>query len=116
MAGGHRARSGTDRLLLSRQNIAPPQQAKAAHTDIARGGYIHAEAASAPRAVVIATGSELPLARAAQEILAAEGVAIRVVSMPSPSVFDRQDDAYRSVVLPPHLPRVAVEAGVPDGW
>jgi len=65
---------------------------------------------------VIATGSEVPLAREAQAQLAAEGVAIRVVSMPAPSVFDRQDDAYRRSVLPPHVPCVAVEAGVPDGW
>jgi transketolase len=107
---------GPTALLLSRQNIEPRRHPKAALADIARGGYIHAEAQSTPRAVVIATGSELPLARAAQEQLAAEGVAIRVVSMPAPSVFDRQDDAYRTAVLPPHLPCAVVEAGVPDGW
>jgi len=107
---------GPTALLLSRQNIAPGQHSKAALANIARGGYIHAEAVSTPRAVVIATGSEVPLARAAQELLAAEGIAIRVVSMPAPSVFDRQDDAYRTVVLPAHLPCVAVEAGVTDGW
>ena len=64
---------GPTALLLSRQNIEPRQHSAAAIADIARGGYIHAEAANAPRAIVIATGSEVPLARAAQENLAAEG-------------------------------------------
>jgi len=107
---------GPTALLLSRQNLEAKQHSQAALSDIARGGYVHAESASPPRAVVIATGSEVPLARAAQGALAAEGIAIRVVSMPAPAVFDRQGDAYRTAVLPPHLPCVAVEAGVPDGW
>jgi transketolase len=108
--------NGPTALLLSRQNIAPTQHSKTALADIARGGYVHAEGAGAPRAMVIATGSEVPLARAAQEQLAAEGIPIRVVSMPAPSVFDRQPDTYRTAVLPPHVPCVAVEAGVTDGW
>ena len=108
--------NGPTALLLSRQNIAPRQHSKTALADIARGGYIHAEGEGAPRAMVIATGSEVPLARAAQEQLAAEGIPIRVVSMPAPSVFDRQPDTYRTAVLPPHVPCVAVEAGVSDGW
>jgi transketolase len=108
--------NGPTALLLSRQNIAPRQHSKTALADIARGGYIHAEGDGAPRAMVIATGSEVPLARAAQEQLAAEGIPIRVVSMPAPSVFDRQPDVYRTAVLPPHVPCVAVEAGVSDGW
>jgi transketolase len=65
---------------------------------------------------VIATGSEVPLALAAGKRLAEEGIAVRVVSMPSTSVFDRQTEAYRGSVLPRHLPCVAVEAGVKDGW
>ena len=76
-----------------------------------------AEAAGgAPRAVIIATGSEVALALAAQQQLAGEGIAVRVVSMPSTSVFDRQDDAWRAAVLPAGVPRVAVEAGVTAGW
>jgi transketolase len=76
-----------------------------------------AEAAGgAPRAVIIATGSEVELALGARERLAAEGIAVRVVSMPSTSVFDRQDAAWRDAVLPPGVPRVAVEAGVTAGW
>ena len=107
---------GPSALLLSRQNIEPIRHSDAMLAAIARGGYIHAEGEAPPRAIVIATGSEVPLAREAQAQLAAEGVAIRVVSMPAPAVFDRQDDAYRLSVLPPHVPCVAVEAGVPDGW
>ncbi|MFO1314182.1 MAG: transketolase [Burkholderiales bacterium] len=107
---------GPSALLLSRQAIEPIRHADATLADIARGGYVHAEGAAPPRAIVIATGSEVPLAREAQAELAAEGIAIRVVSMPAPSVFDRQDDAYRRSVLPPHVPCVAVEAGVTDGW
>ena len=70
----------------------------------------------APQAVIIATGSEVALAMAAQQQLAGDGIAVRVVSMPSTNVFDRQDADYRAAVLPKGLPRVAVEAGVTDGW
>src|SRR5690606_10846887 len=83
---------------------------------IARGGYILSEAAQAAQAVIIATGSEVALALTAQEALAAEGVHVRVVSMPCTSVFDAQDAAWREAVLPRGLPRVAVEAGVTDYW
>jgi transketolase len=65
---------------------------------------------------VIATGSEVALALAAQKLLAQDGVPVRVVSMPSTTTFDRQDAAYRDAVLPRGLPRVAVEAGVTDYW
>ena len=108
--------NGPTALLLSRQNIAASSTRRPRSPTIARGGYVLAEGAGAPRAMVIATGSEVPLARAAQEQLAAEGIPIRVVSMPAPSVFDRQPDTYRTAVLPPHVPCVAVEAGVTDGW
>jgi transketolase len=107
---------GPTALLLSRQNLEAKHHSPAALSDIARGGYVHSDSETPPRAVVIATGSEVPLARAAQVALAAEGIAIRVVSMPAPAVFDRQSDVYRTAVLPPHLPCAAVEAGVPDGW
>src|SRR5213075_1482929 len=68
------------------------------------------------QAVIIATGSEVPLAVEAQRMLAIGGVSVRVVSMPSTNVFDRQDESYRERVLPPDLPCVAVEAGVTDCW
>jgi transketolase len=66
--------------------------------------------------VIIGTGSELQLALKAQDMLAAEGVPVRVVSMPSTSVFDRQEPAYIDAVLPIDLPAVAVEAAHPDFW
>ena len=68
------------------------------------------------RAVIIATGSEVALAMGAREALATEGFAVRVVSLPCTSVFDRQDEAYRAAVLPAGVVRVAVEAGVSDYW
>ena len=83
--------------------------------EIARGGYVLADAVS-PKAVIIATGSEVQPALAAQQQLAQAGIAVRLVSMPSTSVFDRQDAAYRNSVLPAQLPKVAVEAGVGDYW
>lgn len=106
---------GPTALLLSRQNL--PFVARDAQTiaAIARGGYILRDAPAA-RAIIIATGSEVGLALAAQEQLAAAGIAVRVVSMPSTSVFDAQDAQWREAVLPKSLPRVAVEAGVTAGW
>ena len=107
---------GPTSLLLSRQNLQfqkrDPQQLK----DIARGGYVLAEAGGPPRCVLIATGSEIQLALEAQQALAHAGIAVRVVSMPCTSVFDRQDAAWRAAVLPHGVPRVAVEAGVTDFW
>ena len=69
-----------------------------------------------PQAVIVATGSEVQLALHAQQLLATKGIAVRVVSMPSTTVFDRQPVAYKRGVLPDGLPRVAVEAGVTDVW
>jgi transketolase len=108
--------SGPTALLLSRQNVAFSKRTPEALAGVRRGGYVLAEAQGSARAAIIATGSEVPLALAAQQQLAAAGIAVRVVSMPSTSVFDRQDAAYRGQVLPAGLPRVAVEAGVTDGW
>jgi len=110
-------RDGPTSLLLTRQNVPfvkrEPQQIEA----IRRGGYVLSEAAGgAARAVVIATGSEVALALAAQKLLAQDGVPVRIVSMPSTAAFDRQDAAYRDSVLPQGLPRAAVEAGVTDYW
>lgn len=106
-------------LLLSRQNL--PYAPKANVDDAARGAYVLAEpsevgVARKTQAVIIATGSEVQLALKAQELLGQEGVAVRVVSMPSTTTFDRQDAAYKLSVLPAHLPRIAVEAGVTHGW
>ena len=118
-------------LLLSRQNLpyAPKPAfdadgADVALADIARGAYVLAEPAEVglpvpARAVIIATGSEVSLALNAQQQLAlpANGrIAVRVVSMPSTTVFDRQGDAWKRAVLPPGVPRIAVEMGATDGW
>jgi transketolase len=112
-AAALRRKDGPTALLLSRQNIAFSK--REATADITRGGYILSDAAE-PRALIIATGSEVPVALGAQKLLAEQGVAVRVVSMPSTSVFDRQDAQYRNSVLPRELPKVAVEAGVTDYW
>ena len=109
---------GPTALLLSRQNIPFPKREPDATPGIARGGYVLAEfpPQAKARAVVIATGSEVPLALAAREMLVGEGIGVRVVSLPCTSVFDRQDARYRADVLPAGVPRVAVEAGVTDFW
>ncbi len=110
-------RDGPTSLLLTRQNVPFVKREAAQIEAIRRGGYVVSEAASLPpRAIVIATGSEVALALAAQKLLAQEGVPVRVVSMPSTTAFDRQDAAYRDSVLVRGLPRVAVEAGVTDYW
>ena len=108
-------RDGPSALLFSRQNVAFAPRDDEALAQVRRGGYVLADVPWA-KAVIIATGSEVPLALEAQKRLAAEDVAVRVVSMPSSTVFDRQGAAYRDAVLPPGLPRVAVEAGVGDFW
>jgi transketolase len=108
-------RDGPSSLLFSRQNIAHQKRTPEQVAAIARGGYVLADAPQ-PSAIIIATGSEVPLAVAAKDQLAAAGIAVRVVSMPCTSAFDRQDAAYRASVLPRGVPRVAVEAGVTDFW
>jgi transketolase len=109
-------RDGPTSLILSRQNLPFQKRTAEVAANMALGGYVLVEPDSAPQAVIIATGSEVGLAVAAQKELAQAGVAVRVVSMPSTSVFDRQQPFYRDAVLPPGLPCVAVEAGVPDLW
>ncbi|MDO5291001.1 MAG: transketolase [Pseudomonadota bacterium] len=106
-------------LLLSRQNL--PYLPKRDLSDISRGAYVLSEPQDVglkkkPQAVLIATGSEVQLALAAQELLAAQKIAVRVVSMPSTTAFDRQDVKYKTAVLPARLPRIAVEMGSTDGW
>jgi transketolase len=108
-------RDGPSSLLFSRQNL--PFQARSAEQIalIGRGAYVLADA-DRPRVVLIATGSEMGLAMGAKKELEGQGVAVRVVSMPCTSVFDRQDAAYKNAVLPKGVKRVAVEAGVTDCW
>jgi transketolase len=112
-AAALRRKDGPTALLLSRQNIAFPSHASL--SNIEKGGYVLSDRAEA-KAIIIATGSEVPLALGAQKLLAEQGLAVRVVSMPSTSLFDRQDADYRNSVLPRELPKVAVEAGVRDYW
>jgi len=109
-------RTGPSSLALSRQNLPHVKREPATLEAIARGGYVVSEAQGKARAAIIATGSEVSLALAAQKSLAEAGIAVRVVSMPCTSAFDRQDAAWRESVLPRALPKVAVEAGVPDYW
>jgi transketolase len=109
-------RDGPSALVFSRQNLQFQKRDAQALAGIARGAYVLADCAGAPQALILATGSEVQLAMGAQATLAQEGVRVRVVSMPSTSVFDRQDAAYRETVLPRGMPRVAVEAGVSDYW
>jgi transketolase len=108
-------RNGPSTLIFSRQNLQFQQRTPAQVADIARGGYVLHDAPAA-RAIIIATGSEVELAMQAAKALAAKSIPVRVVSMPSTDVFDRQDAAYRASVLPRALPRVAVEAGVTAFW
>jgi len=107
-------RDGPAALCLSRQNL--PRVSSLAQVDaIRQGGYVLAEVADA-QALIVATGSEVEIALQAQAALAAEGVRVRVVSMPCTNVFDRQPRAYQDKVLPPALPAVAIEAAQPDFW
>ena len=105
---------GPSCLVFSRQNLDPQQRDPVQVADIARGGYVLKDSAGEPEIILIATGSEVGLAmQAAQEL----GDTVRVVSMPSTDVFDRQDQAYRESVLPKACrKRVAIEAGVSDFW
>ncbi|MEJ7687729.1 MAG: transketolase C-terminal domain-containing protein, partial [Variovorax sp.] len=105
-------------LLLSRQNL--PYAPKSDLSDINKGAYVLAEPQGAkkrkPRAVIIATGSEVQLALQAQLLLAARNIGVRIVSMPSTTTFDRQAVAYKKSVLPEGIPRIAIEMGATAGW
>ncbi len=104
-------------LLLSRQNLPYLAKSEAALDQIANGAYVLSEPeGGAAQAVIIATGSEVQLALQAQQLLAADNIRVRVVSMPSTSVFDRQSDEVQAAVLPDNIPRIAVEMGSSDGW
>ncbi|OGA16114.1 MAG: transketolase [Betaproteobacteria bacterium RIFCSPLOWO2_02_FULL_63_19] len=108
-------RDGPTSLLLTRQNLPHRKREPAQIAAIRRGGYVLADV-PAPRAVLIATGSEVALAMGAQALLGAEGIPVRVVSMPCTDLFDRQEASWRQSVLPRGIPRVAVEAGATGGW
>ena len=104
---------------MSRQNIS--YAPKTNLEDISKGAYVLAEPSEVgmkkkAQAVIIATGSEVQLALKAQELLATKKIAVRVVSMPGNTTFDRQSAEYKTSVLPAGLPRIAVEMGVTDGW
>ena len=106
---------GPSSLIMSRQNLNFQKRDAAQIANIAKGGYVLADAANA-KMVLIATGSEVQLAMDAKKVLDEQGIATRVVSMPSTNVFDKQDQAYKDSVLPKGVKRVAIEAGVTDGW
>jgi transketolase len=113
------SRARPSALLLSRQNL--PYAPKRSLDGVSKGAYVLAEPSEVglkrkARAVIIATGSEVQLALHAQQQLAQSGIAVRVVSMPSTNVFDRQPVAYKASVLPKGIPRIAVEMGATGGW
>ena len=108
---------GPSALIFTRQNLAQMDRTSEQLANVARGAYVLKDCAGTPDLIFIATGSEVELAVKAAEQLTAEGKKIRVVSMPSTNVFDKQDEAYREAVLPNAVTkRVAVEAGIVDFW
>ena len=108
---------GPSILVFSRQNLPHVPRTQQQIANISRGGYVLSDCDGQPEAIIIATGSEVELALNASDVLKAAGKKIRVVSMPSTNIFDAQDAAYRESVLPTAVTqRVAVEAGVTDGW
>jgi transketolase len=109
-------KDGPTCLVFSRQNSPFQKRDAATLANVARGGYVLSKEAGALKALIIATGTEVSLAMEAQKTLAEQGIFVRVVSMPSTCVFDKQDAAYRDSVLPKGTPRVAIEAGVTDYW
>ena len=114
-ASGIERKDGPTILCLSRQNTAVIKRDASHEALIRRGGYIVSEVL-APALVIIATGSEVGLALAAQKALAEQDVQARVVSMPCSQLFDEQSIDYKLAVLPPDVPKLAIEAGVTDGW
>jgi transketolase len=109
-------RDGPTCLILSRQNLPHVDRDAQQLRDMRKGGYVLAEAQGNAAVTLLATGSEVSLALRAREALVAQGVAARVVSMPSCSDFDAQDAAYRARILPRSVPVLAIEAGVTRFW
>lgn len=110
-------KDGPTTLIFSRQNLPFQKRDAATIKLIDKGAYILSEAVDGkPQAIIIATGSEIALAVAAQKALSEVGIQVRVVSMPCTNLFDRQDQTYQESVLPKGIKRIAVEAGVTDYW
>jgi transketolase len=108
--------SGPVSLVLSRQNVAIiDREGLGAASGLRRGAYVLADADS-PDAVLVATGAEVGTALAARELLAEQGLSLRVVSMPSWELFDAQSADYRDEVLPAGIPKISLEAGSTFGW
>jgi transketolase len=109
---------GPTALVFTRQNLpVPDRSGLGAAEGLRKGGYVFWESAADPEVILIGTGSELEIAWRAGRTLAAEGIRVRVVSLPSWDLFDAQPKSYRDAVLPPAVTaRVAVEAGVSLGW
>jgi transketolase len=108
---------GPTSLIFSRQGIAQQDRDHTQVANIVRGGYTLKDSNDKPELIIIATGSEVPLAVEAWENLTKKGHSVRVVSMPSTDVFDQQDDSYKESVLPASVSkRIAVEAGIRDYW
>ena len=104
-------------LVLSRQNLPVLEATARNKADVARGGYVLADAEGQPDAILIATGSEVSLALGAKAELEKEGVKARVVAMPSRELFDRQPEDYKRSVLPDGVAkRLVIEAGISLGW
>ncbi len=106
---------GPSCLLATRQGVPHQTRTHEQINAISKGAYVLSDAVE-PQAIILATGSEVTLAMRAKEALAEKGIAVRVVSVPSTTVFDRQPEEYKNSVLLNGIPRVAVEAGVTDFW
>jgi transketolase len=103
--------------MLSRQNLVPQERTADQLKAIEKGAYVLWESANKPEVLLIGTGSEVDLAVQAGKRLAADGTAVRVVSMPSCEMFEKQSDDYRESVLPSGVTkRIAVEAAMADYW
>jgi transketolase len=103
--------------VLTRQGLPHQARTDSQVAAIARGAYILRDTDGTPDVILIATGSEVALAMESAQVLAADGIKVRVVSMPCTDLFDAQSDAYRESVLPQAVTaRVAIEAGVTEGW
>ena len=110
-------RDGPTSLVLTRQGLPHQDRDNDQLAVIARGGYVLKESGGEPQIILIATGSEVALAVSAADVLAADGVAVRVISMPCVDLFQAQDEAYREQVLPAAVTaRVVIEAGVTESW
>lgn len=108
---------GASVLIFTRQNLPVLEDAARIHEGVARGAYVLADCDGTPQVILLSTGSEVHIAHEAYQTLTAEGVRVRLVSMPCWELFEQQDAAYREQVLPASVPaRVSIEAGVTMGW